>query len=157
MTAVPPRPDHPEPSPPAGPGGWPFWTGLAVGGALMAYAAQGIVAEAGATNPPALVRLVLGAAVVHDGLVAPVATLVALVLAWRAPAWWGRPVGAALALSAGLAVFAYPLLRGFGRRDDNPSALPRDYARNLVAVLLAVWIAAAVAVLRRFVAGREAR
>jgi hypothetical protein len=154
MTPAAARPDLTEPSAATGPGGWPFWTGLAVGGAIMAYAVHGIAAEADATNPPALARLVLGAALVHDGFVAPVATLMALLLAWRAPVWWGRPVGGALALSAGLAVYAYPLVRGFGRRPGDPSALPRDYGANLIALLVAVWAVTAVVVLRR-AAGRR--
>jgi hypothetical protein len=138
------------------PGGWVFWTGLAIGGAIMAFAVHGIVGDPGATNPPQLARWVLGAAVFHDGLVAPVATAVALLLAWRAPAWWGRPLALAAATSAMLTLFAWPLLRGYGRRALNDSTLPRDYGANLAGVLVAIWTATVAVVALRALRRRRA-
>jgi hypothetical protein len=84
-----------------------------------------------------------------------VATAVALALAWKAPAWWGRPVATAAATSAVLTVFAWPLLRRYGNHPLNASALPRDYGRNLAVVLVAVWATAAAVVAVRIVRRRR--
>ena len=137
------------------PRGWLFWTGLALGWAVMAYAVIGIRSQADLTNPAQLTRWVVGAAVVHDLLVAPIVTIVAIALAWRAPAWWGRPVAFAAGASAIVAVFATPLVRGFGRRVNNPSALPRDYTNNLAWVLAGIWGAAASVIAYRAVRRRR--
>lgn len=138
-----------------GPGGGWFWSGLIVGGAIMAWAVHGAFVDADATRPPLLAGWVLGAAVVHDAVVAPVATVVALLVAWRLPVWWGRPVAAALAGSALLLLFAYPLLRGFGLRPGNPSALPRDYGTAAVALLAALWLGAVFVVVTRAIRRRR--
>ncbi|MFC7759887.1 hypothetical protein ACFQY4_19090 [Catellatospora bangladeshensis] len=38
---------------------------------------------------------------------------------------------------------ALPLLLGYGRRPDDPSALPRDYHRGYLVCLAAVWLVTA--------------
>ena len=67
-------------------------------------------------------------------------TAAALLLAWRAPGWWGKPIGAAAAVTAIVVLFSWPVLRGYGRHPGNPSTLPRHYATGLAWVLGAVWI-----------------
>jgi hypothetical protein len=58
-------------------------------------------------------------------------------------------VEAALIVSGGLAVFSYPLVRGYAHRLHNPSSLPHNYAANLVLVPAIVWtVAAAILVIR---------
>ena len=137
------------------PRGWLFWTSLALGWGVMAYAVVGIRSQADLTNPTELTRWVVGAAVVHDLLVAPMVTIVAIALAWRAPSWWGRPVAFAAAASAIVAVFSIPLVRGFGRRVNNPSALPRDYAANLAWVLAGIWATTAAVIAYRAIRRRR--
>jgi hypothetical protein len=124
----------------AQPGGWAFWLGLVSGWAMIGYAVRGALMDEGGTNPPQLIRWVIGGAIVHDLLVAPVVTAVGLLFAWRAPPWWGRPVAAAFGTSALLVVFSFPLLRGFGRHPGNPSTLPRNYPTGLAIVLGAIWM-----------------
>ena len=75
---------------------------------------------------------------------------------WRSwPACWWRgalprrargPVQAALAISAIVALFAYPLVRAYGLAANNPTSLPHNYGRNLLVVLGLVWAVAGVAV-----------
>ena len=78
---------------------------------------------------------IVGTAVAHDAIVAPVVTLVGLALAALLPRWARGPVATAVAASGVVVVFSYPLLRHFGRRADNPSILPLDYPRNVAIVL----------------------
>jgi hypothetical protein len=131
--------------PDVGPRGWPFWTGLVLGWALIAFGVRQVLVDADATNPPGLARWVLGGLIVHDLLLAPIATAIAVALArprWR---WWAGPATTALALSAIVVAFAYPMLRGYGIRSANPSALPRDYRAAILVILVGVWaIGAAV-------------
>jgi hypothetical protein len=146
-----------DPGGDASPHGALFWTGAAVGWAVMVFAVWGILGDPGATNPSQLVRWVVGAALVHDLLIAPVVTAVAVLLARRAPPWWGRPVGWAAAASATIVLFAVPLVRGFGEHVLNASALPRDYTANLIAVVAMIWAATALTVTVRALGRRRAR
>ena len=139
-----------------GPGGWLFWIGLTLGWGVMAYAVRGALMDSGGTNPSQLVRWVIGGALVHDLLIAPIVTGVALLLAWRAPRWWGRPVAAASAFTAILVLFSWPVLRGYGRHPGNSSTLPRNYTAGLAVVLGAVWVATLAVVGFRAVRRRQA-
>jgi hypothetical protein len=128
-----------------GPRGWSFWAGLAVGWSVIAFGIVDLVRHADATNPPGLARWVLGGLLVHDLLLAPVVAIALVgIQRWTRPPWRG-PVTAALATTALVVLFAFPLLRGYGRRPANPSALPRDYVVATVCIIGAIWVAAAIA------------
>jgi hypothetical protein len=142
----------------SGPGGWTFWVAFAVGAAVMAFAARGILQDAGATNPPGLARWLIGGLLVHDLVVAPITTAVAIGLHRWAPAWWRGPVMVTLAGTAVLVLFSWPLLRGYGRRPANLSALPHDYGRTVAMLLIGGWSVTAAVVAVRAVRRRvEAR
>jgi hypothetical protein len=58
----------------------------------------------------------------------------------------------AAAVSGVLTLVALPFVLGFGADPRNPSFLPREYGRNLVLLVVAVWLVAAawaVVALRR--------
>lgn len=124
----------------------------------MAAGAWGLVSEADRTRPADAARFVLGLAVAHDVLIAPLAVLAGWVVARLVPAPARAPVQAALVASAFVVAFAFPFVRGYRRVATNPSILPRDYGRGTVAVVIAVWTVAAVVLLaglrRRRRAGR---
>lgn len=126
-------------------GPW-WWAGLAIGGAVMAYAVWGIFEHRDGTNPPALAKWVIGSALVHDGLVAPLVVVVGIGLGLILPLRVRGPVRGAVALSLLVTIFSIPLLRTFGQHGDNSSTLPLDYGRNLVIVLALVWLAAGLVV-----------
>jgi hypothetical protein len=65
------------------------------------------------------------------------------------PAPIRTPARFALAVTALVTAIAWPLVRGWGYRAANPSALPLDYGRNLAGVLVAVWIVALIAAVLR--------
>ena len=127
-----------------------FWVGLAFGWAVIAYGIWGALANADRTEPIQLAAYVVGAAVLHDAVVVPVVVAVGwLASRWLPPAARG-PVRGALALSALLVVFAYPLVRRLGAHPTNSSALPLHYGPNLALVLGVVWVVTALLVVSRY-------
>ena len=126
-----------------------FWISAAVGWAIIAWGVIGIFANSLDTRPANLARFVVGGALIHDLLVAPVAILAGVLLTRAVPGRARAPVQAALAISAVVALFAYPLVRGYGLAANNPTSLPHNYGLNLLIILGVVWAAAgAAAVLR---------
>ncbi|MEA3217372.1 MAG: hypothetical protein QOJ19_3528 [Acidimicrobiia bacterium] len=154
--------------------GVPFWLGVAIGWSLMAFAVRGILQHDIDTRPASLARFVIGSAAVHDLLVAPVVLGVGVLMArWRLgrgrrPWTLGRSRGRA-AVQAGLivtglvAVYAFPLVRGYARALHNPTSLPRDYSTELAIVVAVIWGATLAGVLADVVVrrlrerGRKAR
>lgn len=133
-----------SPPPPRSP--W-FWPLAILGWATMAFAVRGILQHERDTNPPELFRLLVGLDVVHDLLLAPVVALVGALLVRVLPSRVRPPVTAALFVSAAVSLYAYPLVRGYGRFAElNASRLPNNYARGLLLVLGAIWAVTAVLV-----------
>lgn len=132
-----------------------FWVGLAVGGLLLAYGARGALAELPGVELTSFFRYFVGAAVVHDLLVAPAAGAVALVVARRAPRVAVGPVQAALLVSAIVVLVAWPFVRGYGVTPGEPSFLSRDYGRSVLVVLAVVWASATVAIALRMLRSRR--
>ena len=133
-----------------------FWIGLTIGWGLIAYGVRGVFVDASATQPVQLFAWVLGAAVVHDALIAPLA----LVVSWLLSSVFARRAANALkvgvAVSAVLTAFSWALVRGYRRRRTLPSALPLDYGRNLVVSLVVIWVAVALYIaVRSLLPGRR--
>lgn len=124
----------------AGPG---RWIGLALGVPFIAWGVRGIVLDSGETHPAELGRWIVGSAVVHDGVLLPVVSMVAVVARRLTPSRAWPAVRWALATTAVVALVAWPFVRGYGRRPDNPSLLPRSYGTGVVVALAAVWLVAA--------------
>jgi Ca2+/Na+ antiporter len=95
-----------------------------------------------------------GTLIVHDVLLAPLVITVGWGVGRVAPKMAVGPIRGALAISALVVLFAYPLLRGFGRRAANPTILPLDYRREVVIVLISVWLVATVIVILRMLRSR---
>lgn len=124
-----------------------FWTTAVIGWAIiLGVGLRGILGHRIDTRPAQLARFVAGGALIHDLIVAPVVILAGVVLAKvvRGPA--RGPVQAALAVSALVALYAYPLVRAYGLSTHNPTSLPHNYAWNLALVLGLVWVAAGVSI-----------
>ena len=136
-------------TPPSAPATTPdrwFWAGLVAGLGFIAAGARGLVHDHAATQPHDLLKWLLGAGVVHDAVIAPVVVVLAWTTGRVLPARARTPARLGLAATAMLTVFAWPLAQGWGRRTTNPSALPLDYGRNLVAVLIAIWLVVFVSI-----------
>ena len=126
-----------------------FWISAAAGWAVIGFGARGILEHSIDTRPPDLARFVVGGALLHDLVVAPLVILAGVLVARTVPRRSRAVVQAALAVSGLVALFSYPLVRAYGLAANNPTSLPHNYARNLLVVLGVVWaVAAAVVVLR---------
>jgi hypothetical protein len=135
---------------------WWFWTALVAGWGVMIGAAVGALVDSRNANLPALVRYIVIFDVVHDAVIAALTVAVAWLVSRWVPAVARGPVRGALALTAILVAFSYPLVRRLGARESNDSALPLDYGRNLLVVLAVVWVGAALVVAGRLL-GRRVR
>ena len=126
-----------------------FWIAAAAGWAVIGFGLRGILQQSVDTRPPDLARFVVGGALLHDLVVAPLVILAGVVVARVVPGRFRAVVQAALVVSGVVALFSYPLVRAYGLAANNPTSLPHDYARNLLVVLGIVWaVAAAAAVVR---------
>jgi hypothetical protein len=121
--------------------------GLGVlGVAAMAYALGGAAGDPDIV-PRRQVAFLLTVLVLHDAALLPGFLLVGLLVHRFVAARYRGIVQAALAVTAAVTFVALPLVLGYGRSADNPSALPRDYPAGLALVLGAVWVVAAAALL----------
>lgn len=137
------------------PGGAVFWIAMALGAAIVAFG----VAEAFATLRPArlvnLTAFLAAATLGHDAVWAPVLVGGAIVTRF-VPAPFRRTVRVLLAASAGLVLFAVPLLVSDAHA-RNPSSLPLAYGRNLAVIVAGMWVVGvAAAVVERARTARRA-
>jgi len=114
-------------------------TGVAMFGVAARYA----VLRRIDVRPQMWVQWWVSAAVVHDGVVAPLAIAVGWVVVRFAPRSAKAPVQAGLILTAVVVAVSWPALRGYGRIASNPTYLPRHYGTGLLATLAVIWTACA--------------
>ena len=135
-----------------------FWTSAVTGWAVIGFGLRGIFQHSLDTRPANLARFVVGGALLHDLIVAPLVVLAGVLVARSVPGRARSVVQAALAVSGIVALFSYPLVRAYGLAAHNPTSLPHNYLANLLVVLGVVWaIAALVIVLRLRAAPPPAR
>jgi hypothetical protein len=129
-----------------------FWTALVAGWAVMAYGIIGALANSRDTHPSDLARWFLGAAVAHDGVLAPAVLLIGTALGRLLPGRLRAPVQGGLVVTGVVALFAFPLVRGYGVRPDNPTVVFRNYVPSLLVVLAMISLVTAALAVR---AGRR--
>jgi hypothetical protein len=116
-----------------------FWVLGGLGWGLMAVGTWGILMKARASRPPELAAWVVGAAVVHDFLVAPVVFTLGRTVARATRGLPRAAIQMGLVFTGILVLYSIPVVGGFGRLRDNPSLLPREYGAGLLFLLAAVW------------------
>jgi len=121
---------------------------LLIGTGVMGFGVYGLIDNANRTHPDQWIRWFLGAAFVHDLLVAPALIGLGRLAAARLPGRYRAPVQSAMVISAIVTAVTLPFLLGLGRREDNPTLLPNDYGRGLILVLGPVWAVALLVPLR---------
>lgn len=123
-----------------------FWIATVVGGAIMVYGVHGLVAQAGTDSASAVGRWIVGADVLHDALLAPVAIAIGWLAGRLVPGPARVPLQAALLATGVVLLVAWAPLRGYGRAvvPDNPSVQPLDYTSAVATVLALVWGIASV-------------
>jgi len=129
-----------------------FWISAAFGWVIIGVGLRGVFMHSLDTRPSNLAKFVVGGALLHDLLIAPVLIAVGVVGGGggrRAGPGARATVQGALVVTAILALFSYPLVRAYGLATQNPTSVPHNYTLNLIIVLGVVWAVAAVLVLRR--------
>ncbi len=120
-------------------GGPLFWVSVVVGWAIMIIGIRGLLHDRVATNPWAVGRLFIQTALIHDLLLAPLVCAAGLLIARLLKPPLRAIVGGGLIVSTIVALFSFPYVRGYGRSPNMPSALPVNYGRGLVIILVAIW------------------
>lgn len=118
------------------------WLVTAIGLGVLAYGGRGLLMHASETRPVAVAKLIVGAAVTHDGLIAPATIVVGAVIFRRLGAPWRVPFTVAAIITASTSLYAYPFVRGYGRLAGEPSRLPNNYASGLLRVVALTWTVA---------------
>jgi hypothetical protein len=121
-----------------------FWMTALAGWALIGYGVRGLLHHHINTRPANLATFVVGGALFHDLIFAPVVLGVGAVVARVVPGRIRAVVQGALIVSGCLALFSYPLVRDYAIALHNPSSLPHNYTANLALVLGIVWAAATI-------------
>lgn len=134
-----------------------FWASATIGLFIIGFGVRGILSDRGATPPRGFAQWFIGSAIVHDALIAPCAFAIAWAVGRVLPRAAVVPVRLGLATSALLIAFAWPLVRGYGRRESNPTALPLDYGRNLLLTLVVVWLTVFAAIATKTLRAHHAR
>jgi len=126
-----------------------FWVGVVVGWGAIVFGVVSALTHWGSVDPPQFAVWIVGLALFHDLVMAPVVSMAGRTLASGGRRWWLGAVEGALAASAAITLFAVPFVAGWGRQADNPSLLPRNYTLGLLLVVGAIWALAALVILRR--------
>ena len=120
--------------------GPPFWIALAVGTAIMAFGIRGALMDL-RTSSGDVGRWVVGADLVHDLILAPIAVTIGWCVNRTAPIRARAPIQAGLFATAITLLIGWPGWRGYGRHlvPDNLSVQPLDYVVSILTVLAIVW------------------
>jgi glucan phosphoethanolaminetransferase (alkaline phosphatase superfamily) len=122
-----------------------FWVTAAAGWAVMGYGLRGLLHHHGDTQPTELAKFVVGGALLHDLVAAPVVLLLGVAVSRAVPASVRAVVQSALIVTASVLLFSYPLVRNYARVLHNPSSLPHNYTAGVAVVLGVVWSVALLA------------
>ena len=118
------------------------WVLYAAGTALAGYGAYGLL-TADRSAPLAWARFAALVVVTNDLLLAPVVIAVGVLLVRAVPGGARAYVQGGLFVSGAVTLLALPFVLGLGRTPDLPSALPLDYGRGLIVILVAIWLGVA--------------
>jgi hypothetical protein len=126
--------------------------GLVTAGILaMGYAIVGALTDPGLHVGGVLIFLAAVLAA-HDIVLLPLIIGFGALIARLVPAGARIAIRVAALCTAAVMVVTLPLVLGYGKSTDNPSALPLAYGRGLATVLTLIWTVALASILGRRVA-----
>lgn len=117
-----------------------FWIGLALGAPVMVYGAVELIREAGFPRALDVARWLGSGLLLHDLVLAPVVLALVWVVGRAVGPQLQTPLRAGILGSALVVAVAWPALRGYGRRADNPTVHPLDYGSAVLTALTIVWV-----------------
>ncbi|HEV8567248.1 MAG TPA: hypothetical protein VGQ92_09140 [Actinoplanes sp.] len=112
---------------------------IAAGALVMAYAVAGALFD-GDVNKVGVALFLIAVLVLHDAVFLPLVIGAGALIGRFVPVRWQSTTRVAALISLAVSVVALPLVLGFGRSPDNPSALPLPYGRGLIVILILIWI-----------------
>ena len=112
-----------------------FWIGLVVGWTAIVIGLFGVLDHPRSAGAFKVLRLLIGINIVNDALVVPAILLLGFVVRRWMPRWLLIPAQVWLIISGLVTLYAYPLVRSYGKSKTNPSQLPFNYSHNLLIVL----------------------
>jgi hypothetical protein len=123
----------------------PWWRWLFVlpGLAAVGYGGHGLLTAGRRVPLDSWATWFLGSALLHDLVLAPAWIGLGWLAARLLPRAARPPVVVAGAVTGMLTLVTLPFLLGYGADPLNPSFLPREYGRNLLLIVAAVWLVAA--------------
>jgi len=116
-----------------------FWIGLALGTPVMVYGAVELVRQAGWPRAFNVATWLGGGLLLHDLVVLPVVLALMWLVGRIAPDVVRTPLRAGILGSGLILAVAWPALRGYSDRPDNPTVHPLDYGSAVLTVLTFVW------------------
>ncbi|MEX1007360.1 MAG: hypothetical protein WD271_05900 [Acidimicrobiia bacterium] len=139
-----------------------FWIALVVGWAVIAFGALQLIGQkTGLSGATQVATWVVAGHAVHDLLIAPLVCLIGIGIASLLAEPWRTPIRSGVIASVLVVAVAYPALRGYGRKPNNPTVHPHPYTTGVLTVLgvvwglVAVWIA--VRIVRAYAGTRRER
>jgi len=120
------------------------WLFVVPGLAAVAYGAYGLWTSLSSEALTSWAVWMLGGALLHDLVVAPVWIGLGWLAARTLPRPARAPVVVGAATSAAVALVAAPFVLGFGGDEGDTSFLPRDYGLTLLVVVVVVLAVSAV-------------
>jgi hypothetical protein len=124
---------------------WWRWLFAVPGLAAVGYGGYGLLTAGGRVPLSSWLTWFLGAALLHDLLIAPLWIACGWLAARLLPRAARPAVAVGGAVSGALVLVALPYVLGRGADPANPSFLPRSYGVTLLVVVLGVWAGPAVA------------
>ncbi|HJQ44466.1 MAG TPA: hypothetical protein VJ831_15360 [Jatrophihabitantaceae bacterium] len=133
------------------------WLLGAAGVAIIGYGAWRILGTARLTRPRTLGLWLMGALIVHDGVVAPVTSSAGWLLGRISRPRARRYLSGALVAGAIVTAVALPLIHRRGHAQPGSTLLTRNYETNLTLILSGIAAVAVVAYLQRLIRDRRAQ
>jgi hypothetical protein len=117
-----------------------------VGIVMIGVGVRGILNHGADTHPRSWVIWIVAAALGDDLIVVPVLLLIGAAVIRVVPTAVRSVVQTALIISGAVSAVGIVAILASNRRihPDNPSLLPLPYVRNLVLILVAIWVVAAM-------------
>ena len=132
-----------------------FWIALVIGAGIMAFGIRGALDQL--KSFPDVATWVIGADLIHDFVVAPIAIVVGWAVGRVVPMRWRAPIQAGLMATGITVAIGWPGLRGYGRHlvPDNPSVQPLNYATAVGTVVGIIWTVVAIWLIARTLGSRR--
>jgi hypothetical protein len=118
----------------------------AIGIVMIGIGLRGIIGHGADTHPRSWLIWIVAVALGDDLIVIPVLLLIGAVVARVVPSAVRAVVQTAMLISGAVSAVGIVAILASNRRihRNNPSLLPLPYVRNLVVILIAIWLVAAV-------------